>query len=217
MTDFSFQNRAYDLLLSLKEDGIIEPKIKSVKEVRLLMDIIETANQANKEYYRLVEPQEILPGVRLKIIEPSCTYYHTFWTYADTGRIIPPDETTLEAYSNAYMYIWEKAKKGNVFIEQTFKFKINDYVTCKSDQSLKGYIFDKCILIGVKRYSKYTNAYRVEWETAPKDIYWFDEDDLIKTLEVLPMKTNKREKIEYKVFAPDEWIKENVAKYRSKK
>jgi len=212
MTDFSFQNKAYDLLLNLKEDGIIEPKIKSVKEVRLLMDIIETANQTKKEYYRPVECWEIIPGIKLKIVEPSGTWYHTFWTYTDTGHVIPPDETTLEAYSNAYMYIWEKAKKGNVFIEQTFKFKINDYVTCKSDQSLKGYIFDKCMLIGVKRHTKYTNAYRIEWETPPKDIYWFDEDDLIKKLEVLPMKTNKRKKVEYKEYNPKEWIKQEVAK-----
>lgn len=74
MTDFSFQNRAYDLLLNLKEDGIIGPKVKSVKDVRLLMDIIETANQINKEYYRPVESIDIKPGVELKIVEPSGTW-----------------------------------------------------------------------------------------------------------------------------------------------
>jgi len=41
MTDFSFQNKAYDLLLNLKEDKSQLPIIKSVKELRLLIDIIK--------------------------------------------------------------------------------------------------------------------------------------------------------------------------------
>ena len=213
MTDFSFQNRVYDLLLNLKEDGIIGSKIRSVKDVRLLMDVIKTANQINKEYYRPVESYEILPGVRLKIIEPSCIWYHTFWTYEDTGRIIPPNETTLKAYSDAYMYIWKKAEKGNVYIKQTFKYEINDYVAYKLDQSIKGYIFDKCVLIGVEKYSKYTNTYMVEWDIPPKDIYWFNEDELIKMSEALPMKTNiKREFITYKEYNPKEWLRQQIAK-----
>ena len=51
MNEFSFQNKAYDLLLNLKEDGFIldkpiestnELSINSIKELRLMIDIIKT-------------------------------------------------------------------------------------------------------------------------------------------------------------------------------
>ena len=210
MTDFSFQNRAYDLILNIKEDRMIGPRIESVKELRLLADITKIANQDMANQYRPVECQEILPGVRLKIVEPNYTWYQTFWTYQDTGEIIPPEKTTLRMYDQAYMYIWEKAQRGNVFIKNMFKYRIGDYVAYKSNQSFKGCISDKTMLIGIERYKKYTNAYRVEWETPFEGIYWFNEKELIK-LEAPPMKTEKPKIIKYiKKYNPTKWLDEQV-------
>ena len=60
MTDFSFTNRAYDLLCSLKEENIINPKnetkqfrFNNINELRLMIDLIKTtyplyANADNK-------------------------------------------------------------------------------------------------------------------------------------------------------------------------
>jgi hypothetical protein len=259
MTDFSFQNRAYDLLLNLAEDKLNVPKItiNSIKDLRLMIDIVkdvypvyanvdnksivdfvkdifnigstqtqvDIANRELDEIYRPVECWEIKPGVELKIIEESGTWYHTFWTYCDTNEIIPLDKTTPRDYSQAYMYIWRKAEKGKVFIKNTYKYRIGDTVRHKDDLGSLGTIKSRIPagkpLPKTRPYEFMPNNYGIYWSNTGNNPevplkYWYNEDELIviNKLEASPMKTKNRkkhQKIQYKVYNPKEWLKQKIA------
>lgn len=264
MTEFSLQNKAYDLLINLKEDGIIKDppsKFESIGDVRLAFDLvksiypmyanadndtisnfvkdmfnvnltsteIEKANHKNEEY-RFVEPQDIIPGNTFKIIENTYEYFHTFWVYEDTNKIIPPKDTTVEGYNRAYMSIWNKAKQGKAFIKNVYKHRIGDTVSMKNDPNSIGIVKSRLCKYKptpiTNPYIVIPNQYSVTWYNLGdnKEIpltHWISEDSLINItrLEALPMKTeimkhtrNKKVLVtlKYKVFNPKEWIEENV-------
>jgi hypothetical protein len=259
MTDFSFQNKAYDLLLNLAEDKLTIPKITihSIKDLRLMVDIvkdvypiyanvdnksmvdfvkdifnigatqtqIDVANRELDEIYRPVECWEIKPGTELKIIEESETWYHTFWTYCDTNKIIPLDKTTPRDYSQAYMYIWQKAQQGKVFIKNTYKYGIGDTIRHRDDLGslgiVKGRIPAGKPLPQTRPYEFIPNNYGICWSNTGNNPevplkYWYNEDELIliNKLEASPMKTKSRkkyQKVQYKVYDPKEWLKQKVA------
>lgn len=242
MTDFSFYNKAYDLLLNLKEENVIRfkpRKINNLKELRLMIDLIKTeypiySNADNKtimgfikdifkvesddiqiiqanhkeQTYRPIRINEIKPGVKMKIVEDNYYYFYTFWTYVDTGKVIPLEETDPIRYSNAFMYILDKVKKDKVFIENTFEHRIDDVVSHIDDPNSRGIIKDRKfvddylssdIMIKSRDNKSYTgNKYAVYWADISENTkitfkYWEDEYDLInKTkLEAMPMKTNE--------------------------
>jgi hypothetical protein len=243
MDDFTFTNKAYDLLLSLKDEGIINPRPKfdSIKELRLAIDIVKEvyplfANADNKtildfvedtfkerpsetelikanhieEEYRPIQIQEILPGTKLKIIEESGEYFHTFWTYADTKQIIPKENTTLYDYNRAFMYIWEKAKQGKVFIKNTYQYRIDDIVSHLDDPISIGTIKAR------RMNTEYKNEYAVFWSycNEPSIIKpWIKEFNLTlkNRLEAMPMKTieiTNRRKGKPHVKTYQEWTPE---------
>lgn len=219
MNDFTFTNKIYDLLLSLKDEGVIKPqlnRIESIRELRLMIDVIkdiyplytnadtktiigfiqdtfkvdptplEMNNASHKiNPWRKVRIEEISPGVTLKIQEANYFYLHTFWTYCDTHKIMPLSDNF--AYSKAFMNVWEKAKKGNVFIKNTFKYHIGDKIHYNNiPGTIKSRIWLDEKAYGIKNY------YGISWEKEqPLTYYWFKESELIikEKLEAMPMKT----------------------------
>lgn len=81
MTDFSFQNRAYDLLQSLKEEKIIHPyfnysKINSIQELRLMISIIKQiyplyANADNKTIIEFIKDEFQTLPTEMEVIKAN--------------------------------------------------------------------------------------------------------------------------------------------------
>ena len=230
MTDFSFSNKAYDLIQQLLDEKSDKPNlIKSVNDLKLVIDITKDVNPLFSEAdsktitslvkdtfniditeEKIVEADHILDEIyrpiKITEIEPEvvCRIEGTSYKLAGTEfqEIIPfyykhtfpikewygiSKKMDLINYNKEFEFIWEKARRGKVFVKNTYKYKLEDNVFSINYPEGRGTVIKRKMVIDNSIVSYYSpnhptfsyhhkNEYLVRW--ANTEQRWENENNL---------------------------------------
>jgi hypothetical protein len=219
MNDFTFTNRAYDLLLNLKEEGVIKsqlPRVESIQDLRLMIDVIKDvyplyANADTKTIIGFIQDTFNVDPAPLEINRAS--HEQEQWRKVRIEEILPG--VTLKIQEENYYYLhtfWTYTDTHKrISIKDNYSYS-KAFMTIweKAKQgkvfirhTFKYHIGDKIyynnipgtiksrIWLDEKEYG-IKNYYGISWDKEqPLTYYWFKESELLiqKKLEAMPMRT----------------------------